>query len=54
MRYWTGSEPMAGNGRLVCGPVVRSGQDVQLIRLRGIEPTAAPDRWPAWAKEART
>ena len=26
---------------------------VQLVRLRGIDPTAAPDTWPAWAREAR-
>jgi hypothetical protein len=33
--------------------VVRSDRDVQLIRLRGIDPTAASDIWPAWAKEAK-
>lgn len=32
--------------------VVRSDQDVQLIRLRNIDPTAGPDTWPTWAKEA--
>jgi hypothetical protein len=31
--------------------VVRGEQDVELVRLRGIDPTAAPDTWPAWATE---
>ena len=33
--------------------VVRSDDDVQLVRLRGIDRTAAPDTWPRWAKAAR-
>ena len=33
--------------------VVRGEQGVQLVRLRGIDPTAAPDTWPAWATEAK-
>lgn len=32
--------------------VVHAQQDVRLVRLRGIDPTAAPDTWPAWATEA--
>ena len=26
---------------------------LELIRLRGIDPPAAPDTWPAWAAEVR-
>ncbi|HEY0238676.1 MAG TPA: hypothetical protein VGC37_08525 [Friedmanniella sp.] len=33
--------------------VVRIGDDTQLVRLRGIDPPAALDTWPSWAKEAR-
>lgn len=33
--------------------VVRSDQDVELIRLRGVDPPADPSTWPAWAKEAK-
>lgn len=33
--------------------VVRSGEDVELIRLRGIDPPADPSTWPSWAKEAK-
>jgi hypothetical protein len=33
--------------------VVRGEQGVQLVRLRGIDPTAAPDAWPAGATEAK-
>lgn len=27
--------------------------EVELVRLRGIDPTASADTWPAWATEAR-
>ena len=33
--------------------VVRAQQDVQLVRLRGIDPAAAPGTWPAWATESK-
>lgn len=33
--------------------VVRSDQAVELIRLRGIDPTADRDTWPTWARETR-
>lgn len=33
--------------------VVRRDQDVELIRLRGIDPTADPGTWPIWAEETR-
>ena len=33
--------------------VVRSDQEVELIRLRGIESPGDPSTWPAWAKEAK-
>ena len=33
--------------------VRRKHTGVQLIRLRGIDPPAAADSWPAWAVEAR-
>ena len=33
--------------------VVRSGKDVELIRLRGVDPPADSVTRPAWAKEAK-
>lgn len=33
--------------------VVRHGHEVELVRLRGIDPPTDPSVWPTWAEEAR-
>lgn len=42
------------NGRLhSLWLALRRPDGVQLVRLRGIDPTAEPSTWPGWAREAR-
>lgn len=33
--------------------VLDHGDGIELVRLRGIDPPASPDSWPAWALEVR-
>jgi hypothetical protein len=33
--------------------VVRDSENLQLVRLRGIDPPADADTWPSWAKESK-